>query len=79
MSTWNHRVVKMDDEDGTLLLAEVIYDEDGNPLGYHEPFMSSDTIEGLQELLDRLSLALDEPVLDVATLKWNGDEEDGDD
>ena len=76
MSTWNHRVVKMDDEDGTLLLAEVIYDEDGNPLGYHEPFMSSDTIEGLQELLDRLALALDEPVLDVATLKWNGDEDE---
>jgi len=76
MSTWNHRVVKMDDEEGTLLLAEVIYDEDGNPLGYHEPFMSSDTIEGLQELLDRLSAALDEPVLDVTTMKWNGDEED---
>jgi len=78
MSTWNHRVVKMDDEEGTLLLAEVIYDEDGNPLGYHEPFMSSDTIEGLQELLDRLSAALDEPVLDVATMKWNGDEEEED-
>jgi len=76
MSTWNHRVVKMDDEEGTLLLAEVIYDEDGNPLGYHEPFMSSDTIEGLQELLDRLALALEEPVLDVATLKWNGDEDE---
>jgi hypothetical protein len=78
MNTWNHRVVKMDDEDGTLLLAEVFYDEDGNPLGYHEPFMSSDTIEGLQELLDRLALALDEPVLYTATLKWNRDEEDGD-
>jgi hypothetical protein len=76
MSTWNHRVVKMDDEESTLLLAEVIYDEDGNPLGYHEPFMSSDTIEGLQELLDRLSAALDEPVLDVTTMKWNGDEDE---
>ena len=76
MSTWNHRVVKMDDEDGTLLLAEVVYDDDGNPLGYHEPFMSSDTIEGLQELITRLSDALDEPVLDVATLKWSKEEED---
>ena len=79
MSTWNHRVVKMEDEEGTLLLAEVVYDDDGNPLGYHEPFMSSDTIEGLQELLDRLSAALDEPVLDAATMKWNGDEEEEDD
>jgi hypothetical protein len=76
MNTWNHRVVKMDDENGTLLLAEVIYDEGGNPLAYHEPFMSSDTIEGLQELLDRLSAALDEPVLDVTTMKWKGDEEE---
>lgn len=76
MSTWNHRVVKMDDEDGTLLLAEVVYDEDGNPLGYHEPFMSSDTIEGLQELITRLSDALDEPVLDVATMEWTRKEED---
>jgi hypothetical protein len=78
MNTWNHRVVKMDDEEGTLLLAEVIYDENGNPLGYHEPFMSSDTIEGLQELITRLGDALEEPVLDVATLQWNRDEEDGD-
>lgn len=74
MSTWNHRVVKMDDEDGTLLLAEVVYDDDGNPLGYHEPFMSSDTIEGLQELLTRLSDALEEPVLDVATMEWDKNE-----
>lgn len=74
MSTWNHRVVKMDDEDGTLLLAEVVYDEDGNPLGYHEPFMCSETIEGLQELLTRLSDALDEPVLDVATMDWDKNE-----
>jgi len=76
MSTWNHRVVKMDDEEGTLLLAEVIYDEDGNPLGYHEPFMSSDTIEGLQELITRLSDALEEPVLDVATMEWTRKEEE---
>lgn len=74
MSTWNHRVVKMDDEDGTLLLAEVVYDEDGNPLGYHEPFMSSDTIEDLQELITRLSDALDEPVLDVTTMEWDKNE-----
>jgi hypothetical protein len=76
MSTWNHRVVKMDDEEGTLLLAEVVYDEDGNPLGYHEPFMSSDTIEGLQELITRLSDALEEPVLDVTTMEWTRKEED---
>ncbi len=74
MTTWNHRVVKMDDEEGTLLLAEVIYDEDGKPMAYHEPFMSSDTMEGLQELITRLSAALEEPVIDVATLQWTANE-----
>lgn len=64
----------MDDEDGTLLLAEVVYDDDGNPLGYHEPFMCSETIEGLQELLTRLSDALEEPVLDVTTMEWDKNE-----
>jgi hypothetical protein len=64
----------MDDEDGTLLLAEVIYDEDGKPMAYHEPFMCSETVEGLQELLTRLSAALEEPVIDVATLQWTANE-----
>ena len=74
MTTWNHRVVKMDDEEGTLLLAEVIYDEDGKPMAYHEPFMSSETVEGLKELVTRLSAALEEPVIDVATLQWTANE-----
>ena len=69
MNTWNHRVVRVD-EDGTLLIAEVVYDEDGNPLGYHEPFMCSETVEGLQELITRLSDALEEPVLDATTMEW---------
>lgn len=73
MNTWNHRVVRVD-EDGTLLIAEVVYDEDGNPLGYHEPFMCSETVEGLQELLTRLSDALEEPVLDATTMEWNKNE-----
>jgi len=75
--TWNHRVVKMDDEEGTLLLAEVIYDEEGKPLGYHEPFMSSETMEGLQELITRLSEALKEPVLDAKALAWSHEDLNG--
>lgn len=72
---WNHRVVKIDEE-GTLLFAEVFYDEDDNPSGYHEPFMSSDTTEGLRELLTRLVKALEEPVLDADALGWNKKDED---
>lgn len=67
MTTWNHRVVKMDDEDGTLLFAEVFYDEEGKPMGYTEPFMGSETMEGLAETLTRLLNAMNEPVLDAKT------------
>lgn len=69
MTTWNHRVVKMDDEDGTLRLAEVFYDEGGKAFLYTEPFMCSETVEGLQELLTRLTEALKEPVLDATSIR----------
>lgn len=73
--SWNHRVVKVDDEEGTLIFAEVVYDEDGKPLGFHEPFMCSETMDGLRELLTRLTGALDEPVLDATTMVWTEEDE----
>jgi hypothetical protein len=68
MTTWNHRVVKVNDEGGEwLMFSEVFYDEEGKPLGYHEPFMGSETMEGLAETLTRLLNAMNEPVLDAKT------------
>ena len=61
---WNHRVVRLDDEDKTHIFAEVFYDKDDKPIGFTEPFMSSDSLEGLHGLLSRLIEALNEPVLD---------------
>lgn len=63
--SWNHRVVRLNDEDGTLILAEVFYNENDKPVGYTEPFMSSETMDGLRLLVARLGDALDEPVLDA--------------
>ena len=54
--TWRHGVVKVDD---VYMFAEVFLDVDGNEDGHTEVFMNSDTLDGLQLLLDRLQEALD--------------------
>lgn len=66
--SWNHRVVRLNDEDGTLILAEVFYDENDKPVGYTDPFMCSETMDGLRLLVARLGDALDEPVLNADDL-----------
>ena len=63
--SWNHRVVKLNDEDGMLILAEVFYDENDKPTGYTDPFLCSETMGGLKLLVDRLNAALSKPVLDA--------------
>ena len=61
---WNHRVVR--DEEGMLRLVEMFYDDDTKkPMGHTEPFMCSETLEGLVELADRLRLAITQPIIDV--------------
>lgn len=54
--TWRHGVVKVDD---VYVFAEVILDEKGDEAGHTEVFMNSETLDGLQLLLDRLQRALD--------------------
>jgi len=64
--TWNHRVFYEHNDDpdfATYRFIEVHYLENDKPEGYGEPFMVSDTTKGLEELLDRLQLALKQPVL----------------
>lgn len=63
---WNHRVVRFKDETGEVFhkFAEVFYNDDGTLIGYHEPFMWSEDIAGMQELADRLLKATAQPVLD---------------
>lgn len=63
---WNHRVIRFKDETGEVFhkFAEVFYNDDGTLIGYHEPFMWSEDIAGMQELADHLLKATAQPVLD---------------
>ena len=64
--SWNHRVVDMtaeNDGDPLFAIREVFYNEEDTPTGHGEPFVMSETMEGLAETLDRMKEALKEPVL----------------
>lgn len=64
--TWNHRIVKLKhldfNGDPIYQFAEVYY-EDGVPVAFGDGYMSSDTVEGLQEVADRLLVACSKPVI----------------
>lgn len=61
---WNHRVVRMTEEDGYMILAEVSYTDDDTPIWFTEVSLGSETMEGLRLLVARLADALKQPVLD---------------
>jgi len=63
---WNHRVVDMSAEnegDPLFAVREVYYEENGMPSGHHEPYLVSETMDGLKWVLDQIKTALDQPVL----------------
>jgi hypothetical protein len=65
---WNHRVVfiKAGDEtisEDMLTLAEVYYSDEGKPHSYSEPFVISETLDGIKELVTRFEEATKQPVL----------------
>jgi len=64
---WNHRIVRFKDDDVEggyrYEFAEVFYKEDGSLLGYADPFLWSEDLEGMQELAERLLKATTQPVL----------------
>ena len=68
---WNHRVIRFKDETGDVLhkFAEVFYEDDGSLMGYHDPFMWSEDVDGMQELADHLLKASAQPVLDESDFK----------
>ena len=64
---WNHRLIRFKEpgsDDVFYKFAEVSYSEDGKLIGYHDPFMWSETVEGMQGLAERLLKATTQPVLD---------------
>jgi hypothetical protein len=56
------------DGDDYITFKEVYY-RGGAPTSYCDPFMACDTKEGLQELVARLSRALEQPMLHEDTFK----------
>lgn len=67
---WNHRVIRTqegNDPDNPLLLRLVeVHYRDETPIGYSECFMCGDDIAELQGLVERLRIALEQPILDEA-------------
>lgn len=66
MSAWNHRVVDLTDDNGgepLLGFREVYYDNHGEPTAYGEPFMVSEDVSGLRELVAHLQKALTKPIV----------------
>lgn len=65
--TWNHRILKKTYEfEGSLCedfyLMEVQY-RDGVPSSYCEPFVSAESLDGLEKVLNQMQSALSKPVL----------------
>ena len=64
--SWEHRVCEVvEGDDVYITVKEVIYDDDDNVIGSHDPFLHSETLNGLRELHERMLLALDKPVLPI--------------
>jgi hypothetical protein len=80
--TWNHRIVRFEDEgvniddNGRAIpcdwyqIQEVHY-KNGVPVGYCNFSVGSETVEGLQELVDRLLKASALPVLNASDFPDN--------
>jgi hypothetical protein len=63
---WNNRIVKNDDD--SFSLVEMHYADGGKPLGYTEPCLVSETVEGLHEVYVRLAEAFKHPPVDDNSL-----------
>jgi hypothetical protein len=62
--TWNHRVVRTNDSEEYLELAEVFYDSDDLPYAYGNATVGGDTLEELQVQLFWMMESLSKPILD---------------
>ena len=63
---WNIRVVNCPSENGNedlLCFKEVYYDDNDQPCSYGDPFICSETKEGLAEIIDRMHKAMSRETL----------------
>jgi len=71
MMHWNHRVIEFVDEYGDkwFSIQEVHYDDNDKPTGHCDPFVGSETMDGLEEVVFRFGNALTRPVLKAEDFK----------
>lgn len=73
---WNIRLVNCPSENGGedyFTFKEVFYGDDGNAEGYTDAYLGGDDIGEVQELLMRLHVALQQPVLHESDFKGEQD------
>lgn len=76
---WNFRLVDMSEEnmgEPYMELKEVFYNAKGEPTGYCEPCIGSETLEGMRQTIKWYALALDKPVLKQTD--FDGERDGGD-
>ncbi|CAB4129392.1 hypothetical protein UFOVP118_32 [uncultured Caudovirales phage] len=61
---WNHRVVNLDDDDEVSLeIREVYYDQEGNPYGHCGAEVFGTDLQELDRVMTRMRQAFDQPIL----------------
>lgn len=79
---WNHRIVKINDattNETLYMVAEVFYNDDGTPAGYTAPFVHSESIDGLTDILNQMQTARLQPVLNAEDMIYAEQDMDDDD
>ena len=73
---WNHRVIEFVDEYGDkwFSIQEVHYDDNNEPTGHCDPFVGSETLEGLKEVVARMQEAVAQPILKAENFKGESNE-----
>ena len=72
---WNYRIVNLKSQNGGedwYCLQEVYYDMQDKPTGYLVPCLSSESMEGMRDVWDMMSEAMELPPLQEEDFpKWN--------
>ena len=85
-TTWNHRVVKSVDEEGTefLSIQEVYYDDDNPTAHTLELSVEGETLDELKETLANMLKCCDQPIIDELPMEdseemWDDELDDSED
>ena len=62
--TWNHRIVRSEEEGECYELAEVFYDSDKKPYAYGQASIAGQTMDEIKEQLDMFDTAMTKAILE---------------